>query len=195
MSQNVPKAGRKEPDLPELKDSQRILSISLKKSWARTPSYWVEVYGKFLPPATLVHVKKISRYYVYRQWSFIKGNGFGSGKRELVDGYILDPNLITNVNVLAGITSDYLEKLLIDKRYEIDNIEFPPVVDTEPTEPGVVEVLSRLSKISEKMLQLQNVENSLNDQVEIDNAVKKVYGKKKEDFWDTVRQRERKAKW
>jgi hypothetical protein len=43
-----------------------ILSIALRKDFARKPAYWVEIYRTTHPTA------KFHRYFVVRQWGFIK---------------------------------------------------------------------------------------------------------------------------
>lgn len=65
------RAGRKDPTAPELKGTQCIFRVGLRKEWAQQCSYWIEIYKKTLKP-TKKGTKRPPLFYVYRQWSFYK---------------------------------------------------------------------------------------------------------------------------
>lgn len=64
-----------------LRNSELIFSIPLRRDFARRPAYWVEIYRTNHPAA------KFNRYFMARQWGFVKKE---SGEK-IQDDTVHDP--------------------------------------------------------------------------------------------------------
>lgn len=191
MSTATRSSGRKDPEHPELAGSHLLASVEMKKGWAKKPTYWIEIYGKHGPG-----MKRIVRFFVYRQWSFVRGSMFDTN-REVVEGGYLIPNLMTSFTAALDAAVEVAEKQVREKGYEVANVQIPDEVTKASwgsiLGQGLASCVHRMKSIMKPATKLE-----MGSGVDVTVGSPSPSPKdrsKKEDFWDTARQREKKSKW
>jgi hypothetical protein len=174
----------------ELAGAHLLVSVEMKKSWAKKPTYWIEIYGKHGAGM------KIVRFYVWRQWSFVKGSMFDTN-REVVEGGYLIPNFMTSFMAAVDAAVEVAEKQVQEKGYEVANVLVPEEVDSAPwglqvLSQGIASCVHRMKSIKKTTAPTAQLEMPIGDEKRQQRLSDR---SKKEDFWDTARQREKKSKW
>lgn len=172
------------PETKALADGHCIVSVALKKQWARSASYWVEVW--------VTEKKAIQFYYVLRRWNFMRRT---EGGNERVKGEVPSQRLTT----LTQSFRDFQE--LTETKLGEDY-----VVDTAITRPDLTRhsLTAFEEKIDEwrypgKALQA----TSAGPEVEVVGGKKSKRKKKqakkeekpKDKFQDAVKRRKKDAMW
>jgi len=190
-----PVVGRNEADQhPELNGAHLLVSVGLKKRWSKKPTYWIEIYGKHEarpsghPPPSAT---KIIRFYVFRQWSFIKGSMFDEN-RELVAGGFLIPTCFTQVRAALEASTEIVRKQVADKGYDVCDVNIPDEVQKATW--GML-LLSELNTHKDIFFKISNDKGQQRAEEATEIKMMAKPPAKKVDFWDTARQREKKAKW
>lgn len=104
---SVNESGRRpiEDTLPMLQGRTCVISIGLRKEWAKKPSYWIELFAKPLGPQKRSHLLTMAR-----QWSFYRQ----TTKEQIEDQYVM-PNEWTSVNNAVSSILDYVKARVEDK--------------------------------------------------------------------------------
>ncbi len=97
----------------ELKDGEKILSISLRRDWTTTPSYWFELWEQTRG--------KIRFWFIRRAWNFYKGKG---ADRELVEGYSVSTRFTAITTILMAM-EEGIEQKVKEKGFLICEKEIP----------------------------------------------------------------------
>jgi len=108
------------PQSKELAGGVCVVSVALKKKWARPATYWIDIWK--------VSVKNLTFWYAMRRWFFIRK---GEQKNEKVQGEIPGQRR-TSFALAQRDFQDLLEKQINDdeKGYEVDTaITAPTEVD------------------------------------------------------------------
>jgi len=169
------------PDTPALKNSVLVLSVALKKTWAKTITYWVELYGTFGPASNT----KIVRWYVHNQWYFTERSSAPGISPNVVKGSKLVPGETTSLYVVLETAEIIVKDMVKLRNYEVANVlvpEIEPAAFKDGAKEGVIALFD-------------NIVSSNKPEPADELVFETTHHKKEENFWDTVRQRERKAKW
>ena len=161
------------PDTPSLKNSALVLSVALKKSWAKAITYWVQIYGQFGPNS------KIVRWYVWCQWHFIDRN-FIAGK--VVKGGKLCPGETTSLYVVVEKAEEIVKDMVTSRNYDVADVTVPGGLGFDDASKQA-EIIRFSSIKSDSRPEKDNKPTWKGPRI------------KEESFWDSVRQRERKCKW
>lgn len=105
------------PETKALADGRCLVSVSLKKQWARSASYWVEVWA--------VEKKQVQFFYALRRWSFLRRTESGN---ERVKGEVPGQRHTTLTNTFLSF------KELTEAKLSEDY-----VVDTAMTRPDLTQ--------------------------------------------------------
>lgn len=90
---------------PHLGQFTCVLSVGLRKDWAKKASYWIDVYAKPLGPHKKSHLLRMAR-----QWSFYRQ----TTKEQIQDQYVM-PNEWTSVNNAVDSLINYVAVRLAEK--------------------------------------------------------------------------------
>lgn len=108
------------PQSKELSSGVCVVSVALKKKWARSATYWVDIWK--------VPFKATVFWYAVRRWSFVRK---GESKNEKVQGEIPGSRR-TSFGLVVEDFKDLLELQINDEKgYEVDTaITAPKEVDS-----------------------------------------------------------------
>lgn len=168
------------PETKALADGRCLVSVALKKQWARSASYWVEVW--------VVDKKKVQFYYALRRWSFMRR---GEAGNERVKGEVPGQRHTT-------LTSAFMQFQDLTK----DKLDQDYVVDTAITRPDLTE--QPLTAFEEQIDEWRYPGKELQTksdgpEVEVVGGKRKKKQKKeekpKDTFKDAVSRRKKDAMW
>jgi len=108
-----------------------------------------------------------------------------SEKRELIEGGFLLPNTYVSFGQTVEDAVDVCGKLAREKSYEVCHVDVTPAGASIIGSPERVEIIAAGFEAQVRMPKEQA-------QIEIEFHSSR---SKKEDFWDTARKREKKARW
>lgn len=184
---SIPSPGRKEPTVPELSNSIVLVSVGLKKKWAKSSSYWIEIYGKPGHHPGGLESKPI-RFFLYRQWAFIKGSMM-SEQKELIEGGALHPSLITKFDLAVQGLLAYARKQILEKGYEVASISTLQNLNSLEWGRGMWTTIEDL-EAKLRSIKAEDCNNELSIEISDSKPIAR-----RENFWDTARHREKKSKW
>lgn len=112
---------RKPADHPELVSKQCLVSIPLRKDWAKQATYWVEVYGK-----RLGNHRGFGkwRYWVVKQWRFKRRNEI-TGDNEIIHDCAVAPHICMDIPGTIRHLADWVDRQL-EKDYRIEGFVLEP---------------------------------------------------------------------
>lgn len=112
------------PQSKELADGVCVVSVALKKKWARSATYWVEIWK--------VPVKSITFWFAVRRWGFIRK---GEQRNEKVSGEIPSRRMTSFTSAYRDFQEMLEHQINDEKGYEVDTaITSPKEVDFSLTE-------------------------------------------------------------
>jgi hypothetical protein len=171
------------PQSKELAGGTCVVSVGLKKKWARTATYWIEIWK--------VPFKAVTLWYAVRRWFFIRR---GESKNEKVEGEIPSTRC-TSFTTAQQHFQDLMEKQIADdnKGYVVDTA----ITSSQEIGTGAAEVEAFIDKLrwtSEESKEEPEVDTSAFDSRLRKNQKTKVQSKK-EIFSDAVKKRKKDAQW
>ena len=166
---SVSKSGRRpiEDTHPDLQGRTCVISIGLRKEWAKNSSYWVELFAKPLGPH-----KKSHLFCIARQWSFFRQ----ASKERIEDQYVMKHDYTSFHNV-ADALKEVIQSRIRDRGDIIHCIH-----SAANWEDEALNLQTRLACESQKPLPARSEAPPLVETVA-------------EKFRKSVEERSKKAKW
>jgi hypothetical protein len=179
---------RKPINSAELVSKTCILSVALRKEWASRPTYWIELYARWLPG------KRI-RYWLVKHWHFKKHDPL-TGTTEMISDHVVSPSVYTDESMaFLGVTK-WIDRQL-EKDYLIDKVTVEP--DASETVPLFFEPAAAEAFYHRAMIKIKKTEDKYARLTMLENPVPVPPNSPSESslsgFQKAQQERQKKAKW